>query len=130
MYNDTCKCRLYMCICFHSVPILTRIHSPIRLQYNPIQTNTSPNIQTNTSTNTDEYTQHRFSILAPANTALGTVKSGSPASTARAASTASILLYRCLRGFCSSQAVHFSGRRINHILLFFLRLQYIQILTR
>ena len=39
---------------FQFVPIMTRIYSPIRSQYNPILTNTSPN------TNTDQCTNHRF----------------------------------------------------------------------
>ena len=112
---------IYAYLLFLYVPIQTPVHSPIQSQCNQVQTNTS--------TNTDQY-QYRqmhtllFSILAPpvhANTGIGTVKSGAPDSTARAARTASILVYLCLRGFCASQAVHFSGRRINHILLFVVR---------
>ena len=68
---------------FQYVPILTPIHSPIRTQYNQIQTYTS--------SNTDLYKHHRpmhtslFSILAflYANTGIDTVKLGAPASIAR-----------------------------------------------
>ena len=63
---------------FQYVPLLTPIHSPIRAQYNQIQTFTS--------SNTDQYKHHRpmhtcsFSILAFlfANTGIGTIKAGSP----------------------------------------------------
>ena len=69
---------------FQYVPIRTQIHSPIRAQYNQIQTYTS--------SNTDQCKHHRpmhttsFSMLAflYANTGIGMVKSGAPARTARA----------------------------------------------
>ena len=47
--------------------------------------------------------------------------------TTSAASTSHILVQQCLRGFCSSQAVHFSCSRVNHILLFVVR-QFVGIL--
>ena len=112
---------IYAYLLFLYVPIQTPVHSPIQSQCNQVQTNTS--------TNTDQY-QYRqmhtllFSILAPpvhANTGIGTVKSCAPTRTACAAGTASILVCRCFRGFCASQAVHFSGHRINHIFLFVVR---------
>ena len=95
--NDTCQYRPNACLFFQDVPMLMLIHSPIWSQYNPIQTNISPNTDQNKHQYRRIYTT-LFSMLAPvyANTGICTVRSGASASTASAgdcaASTASILV--------------------------------------
>ena len=57
--NDTCKNRPNTYLFFQFVPMLKPIYSPILSQYNPIQTNTSPN----TEQYKHKYTQYCFQYL-------------------------------------------------------------------